>query len=80
MDDYVSLILMLIGAIAQSLIFLFFCISLTRLLKTHNSQSNGDIKRLDNYLITTLLLIGLSVLFLLAMSIIDIAEGTNKSD
>ena len=77
-QELFSLITMLLGAVAQTLIFMYYCFSISRILKTHNSRFKENMKSLDNYLITTLSLIGLSVTALLAMSIIDIVDGTNN--
>ena len=73
-----TLIVTLLAAISQTIIFIYFCFSIYKILRTHNSQYKENVKRLDNYLIITLALIGVSVVSLLAMSIIDTAHGTNS--
>lgn len=76
--ELLTLIVTLLGSIAQTFIFLYYCLSIFKILKTHNSQFKENVKSLDNYLITTLTLIGLSVASHLVMSIIDTAHGTNS--
>ena len=73
-----TLIVTLLGAIASTFIFIYYSFSIYKILRTHNSQFKENEKRLDNYLITTLTLIGISVASLLAMSIIDTTYGSNS--
>jgi peptidoglycan biosynthesis protein MviN/MurJ (putative lipid II flippase) len=73
-----TLIVTILGAIAQTIVFIYFCFSIYKILRSHNRQFKENEKRLDNYLITTLALIGISVASLLTMSIIDTADGTNS--
>jgi len=72
----IALIITILGAIAQTIVFIYFCFSIYKILRSHNRQFKENEKRLDNYLITTLVLIGISVASLLTMSIIDTAHGT----
>ena len=76
--ELLTLIITLLGAIVQTFIFFYYCLSISRILRTHNNQFKENEKKLDNYLVTTLTLIGISVISLLVMSIIDTANGTNS--
>jgi hypothetical protein len=76
-EELFSLVTVLLGSIVQTLIYFYFCFSISRILKSHNNQFKENMKSLDNYLVTTLIFIGISVTTLLAMSIIDIIDGTN---